>query len=496
MSKKTLYFDYTCGYYISVITENGKVNEFNFEKNSKECAVGNIYKGRVESVHRGMQAAFVDCGLERNCFLSLAPEESAPDGKKYECTGEALPAPQIEAGDEILVQIQKLPVGKKGAKVTANPSYVGKCLIYMPDCPFTGVSRKITDKELRNNLIYSAARIKSDGEGLVFRAAAPYVKRAQLKAEYSYLKNLHGEIQEAFKTAQKGDLLFAEAVLPVRVMRDTLSTDIDSIVVGSQGVKSLLEKFIQLYPMQNRKPVYLHDTGRDMLEELGISEQLTSVTSPRVDLDNGAYLIIESTEALTVVDVNTGKFTGDYNLEQTVYQTNIAAAREIARQVRLRNIGGIIVVDFIDMLDAAHNKSLVEELERALKDDKSKCSVAAMSKFGLVEFTRKRSGNNPLARLTKPCKYCGAAGTALTEEYILLGMRAKIMGMRVDGAKRIRADMNADVFAMLLQWDELKEDLRGLGLEIYAVPHRTYHENVIKYKTEDFEIPDDAVKIS
>lgn len=495
MSKKTLYFDYNCGYYISVVTENGKVNEFNFEKINKACAVGNIYKGRVESVHRGMQAAFVDCGLERNCFLSLAADECLPDGKAYDCTQETKPEIKVEEGDEILVQIQKLPVGKKGAKVTARPSFVGKFLIYMPDSSFTGVSRKIADKELRNNLVYSAARIKSEDDGIVFRAAAPYAKREMLKGEFAYLKNLYGGVKKSFETAAKGDLLYTDAELPVRVMRDTLSTDIDGIVAGSARVKELLEKFINLYPLQNRKPVYLHDTGRDMLEELGIARQLLSVTSPRVDLDNGAYLIIERTEALTVVDVNTGKFTGDYNLEQTVYQTNIAAAREIARQVRLRNIGGIVVVDFIDMQNAAHNKALVEELERALKTDKSKCTVAAMSKFGLVEFTRKRSGNNPLARLTKPCKYCGAAGTALTEEYILLGMRAKLMGMRVDGVKRVRADMNADVFSQMLGWEELKNELRGLGIEIYAVPHKTYHENVIKYKTDLFDVPDDAVKI-
>ena len=245
---------------------------------------------------------------------------------------------------------------------------------------------------LRHNLAFSAKRLKNDGEGLIIRTAAPYAKRNQLKDEYSYLKNLYAEIKEAFSSAAVGELLYTDAALPVRVWRDTLSTDIDCINAGSPLIKERVEGIVNLYPSQTRKPVYLHDTGRDMLEELGVSQQILSITSPRVDLDNGAYIVIEKTEALTVIDVNTGSFTGDYNLEQTVYHTNILAAREIARQVKLRNIGGIIVVDFIDMQSETHNKALVDELKRALKSDKAPCKVSAMSQFGLVEFTRKRMG--------------------------------------------------------------------------------------------------------
>ncbi|MDE7329583.1 MAG: Rne/Rng family ribonuclease [Clostridia bacterium] len=493
MGKKTIYFDSFCGYTIAAVTENGKVVEFGFEKNSTDCAVGNVYKGVVESVHKGMQAAFINCGLERNCFLPLI-EENPHEADKIE--GGSVQTRELSAGDEVLVQVLKLPAGNKGAKVTMQPSLVGKCLIYTPETPFVGVSRKIKDEELRRNLAFSAKRLKEDGEGIIFRTAAPYAKRQQLKDEYSYLKNLYAEIKENFKQAAAGELLYADASIAVRVLRDTISTDIDEIHVGSAKLKERVEGIVNLYPAQTRRPVILHNSGRDMFAETGIAEQILAVASPRVNLDNGAYIIIEKTEALTVIDVNTGKFTGDYSLEQTVYHTNIEAAREIARQVKLRNIGGIIVVDFIDMQSPAHNKALVEELERSLKADKSKCVVSPMSQFGLVEFTRKRTGVNPVQLMIKPCKYCGTSGYTLTFEYILIRMRAKILDYIADGVKSLRLDMNADVFSRLNGWREFLNDLNGLGAEIYAVPHRTYHEELIRYKPAPFDIPDDAVKLT
>ena len=497
MPKKTLYFDSFCGYTVSVISENGKVTEFNFETSTPSCAVGNIYKGVVESVLPGMQAAFINCGLERNCFLSA--EDALLDSDKYEGTSET-PAkmPELKEGDEVFVQIVKLPVGKKGAKVTTHISLVGNYLIYMPTTPFIGVSRKIADEELRYNLAYSAKKLKEGEEGLVVRTAAPYAKNDSIKKEYGYLKNLYAELKEKSKTATVGQLLYADASLPVRVMRDVLSKDVDKIIVGNAKLKEHFDGLMNLYPPETRRQVILHDTGKDMMDELGIANQILSIASPKVELDNGGYLVIEKTEALTVIDVNTGKFTGDYNLEQTVYHTNILAAREIARQVRLRNIGGIVVVDFIDMDSETHNKALVEELERRLKTDKAKCTVSPMSKFGLVEFTRKRIGSSPLHYMVKPCKYCKEAGYTLTEEYILIGFRAKLLNVLCGGAKEIRVDLNAEILLKLLSWKALLDDLKAHanGVKIYAVPHKTYHEEQINFRTENFEIPSDAVKIN
>ena len=496
MSKKTIYFDEYCGYTVSAVTEDGKLTEFDFEKCDNGNIVGNIYKGKVESVLPGMQAAFVDCGLERNCYLSA--ESALIEGASYgggSAVKRELPA--LKEGDEIIVQVVKAPVGKKGAKVTAHPSFIGKMMIYMPQAAFVGVSRKIGDEELRRNMEFVAKRLKSADEGLVLRTAAPYAKRNQLEAEFGYLKNLYAGILKKAETAKAGELLYTDFALPVRVLRDMLSTDIDKIVVGSDKLTEQIEEIIGLYPMQRRLAVTAHCGGRDMLRETGVAEQIFAIASPRVDLDNGAHLVIEKTEALTVIDVNTGKFTGDYNLEQTVYHTNILAAREIARQVKLRNIGGIVVVDFIDMQNAAHRRAIVEELERALGKDSAKCQVSPMSKFGLVEFTRKRQGASTAAQMIKPCRHCNGAGYAVADEYVILGLRAKMLDFIQDGATAIRIDLNAEILEKILGRAEFANDLqtRCKGVKIYAVPHRTYHTEQINLRVNDFDIPDKAIKI-
>lgn len=496
MARKTLYFDSFCGYTVSAVTENEKITEFNFEKYDGGCALGNIYKARVESVLPGMRAAFVNCGLAKNCYLSaddFLPDDCKPDDN-------ALPEremPDLKPGDEIVVQVVKMPVGNKGAKVSCNLTFVGKTLIYMPYTPYIGVSRKISDSELRGNLTYTAKTLVSQNEGIVIRTAAPYARRRQMEEELSYLKNLRKGIESTLPTAEVGQLLYTDFALPIRVLRDTLSTDIDSIVVGSQKLAELIENIVNLYPPRSRRPVIVHDTGKDMMDDLGLSSQFLEITSPRVRLENGAYLVIEPTEALTVIDVNTGSFTGDDSLEQTVYYTNILAAREIARQVRLRNIGGIVVVDFIDMQQTAHRKALVEELERALKNDRAKCTVSPMSRFGLVEFTRKRIGVSPLSMIVKPCKHCGGTGNVRTGVFILMGLRARILSMLAQSRDDLRIDMNNEVCSLLLGWKELRAELRkrAKGAKIYVVPHRTYNDERVNIRSAPFNVPYDAVEL-
>lgn len=498
MSKRTIYFNNYCGYDQSAVTEDGKLIEFGFEKRGGGAVVGNVYKGRVENVLPGMQAAFVNCGLERNCYFSA--EDVMPDAAGLDADGVQAAFPELKEGDEIMVQVIKPPVGKKGARVTAHVSYVGNSLIYMPDLHFVGVSRKIDDKELRGSLVYSVKKLIGDDEGAIIRTAAPYQKREQIVNELNYLRKLHAGVVQSFKNAEIGDLLYTDAALPIRVMRDVLAADIEKIVVGTAPLRQAVTGLMDLFPAESRRPVILHESYGDMLDELGISQQIEELTSPRATLENGGYIVIENTEALTVIDVNTGSFTGDDSLEQTVYYTNVLAAREIARQVRLRNIGGIVVVDFIDMQKAAHSKAIVQELERALAGDKVKCRVSPMSRLGLVEFTRKRSGANPLSALVRPCRACSGAGYRKTADYIIFCIRAKILKLAADGKKVIRLDVSGEILNRLCDRAEITADIksRSKNLTVYAVPHKSFSNEQIYIRCkgdEDFSLPESPVKL-
>lgn len=494
MGKKTLYFDRFCGMESYACVEDGKLTEFNYESKNRVNIIGNIYKGRVTDVLNGMQAAFVNCGLERNCYLSA--EDLVPDKSKYD--GEAdIPAElNLKVGDEILVQVVKAPVGKKGAKVTTALSFVGKYLIYMPNTPFIGVSRKIRDGELRKTLLFSAQRKCRGDEGMIVRTAAPYAVRRDAEGELNYYRRIYRAISERFKKAPVGEILYTDYPLFMRVMRDTLLSDVEKIYVGNAEVYERMTGMIKVTGARV-KAVELYDRGTDMFFDLGLTPQVLEMISPRVELDNGAYLVIEKTEALTVIDVNTGKFTGDDSLEHTVYYTNILAAREIARQVKLRNIGGIIVVDFIDMDDEKHRTALVTELERALENDKTKCNVLPMSKFGLVEFTRKRTGPSVASQFVRPCRYCGGTGMAYVPEFTILKLRAHLLKSLNEGNKVVCIDMNAATAERLTAWREFVDELQARYplARVYVIPHRTYHDDHFNLRADSspsFPIPEGA----
>ena len=498
MGKKTLYFDSFCGMQSYAAVEDGKLTEFNYESDDRKNIIGNIYKGRVTDVLNGMQAAFVNCGLERNCYLSA--EDLFPDKNKYDGGEVDIPAElNLKAGDEILVQVVKAPVGKKGAKVTTALSFVGKYIIYMPNTPFIGVSRKIHDPELRKNLIFTGSRMCRGNEGLIIRTAAPYANRKEGGAEIDYYRRLYRAILDKFRKAPVGEILYTDSPLFTRVLRDTLLFDVDKIYAGNKHIYDRLTEIIKLTGARVRN-VVLHDNGTDMYFDLGLSPQILELASPRVELENGAYLIIERTEALTVIDVNTGKFTGDDSLEHTVYYTNILAAREIARQVRLRNIGGIVVVDFIDMDDERHRVTLVEELEKALENDKSKCNVLPMSKFGLVEFTRKRTGPSVASQMVRPCRYCGGSGMAYAPEMTMLKIRANLLALLSGGNRVVCIDMNAGMAEKLIAWQQFVEETQSRYplARIYVIPHRTYHDDHFTIRAEDapsFPIPREGIQL-
>lgn len=481
-----MYFDSLCGIATYAVAEEGKLCECAFEQEDSGNIIGNIYKGKVTNVLNGMQAAFVNCGLERNCYISV--EDLYPDQTKYDGTEIDIPSTlNLNEGDEIMVQVVKAPIGKKGAKVTTKLSFVGKYSIYLPNTPFVGVSRKISDAELRKNLLYTASKEKKGREGIIVRTAAPYELRSVKIEEINYFRKLYASVKNKFKTARVGELLYSDSPLHIRVLKDADLTRVEKIYTGTEKLQEEISAVTKLTPSRLKCPVILYDKGKDIFYDMGIQQQILKLMQPKVELDNGAYLIIEKTEALTVIDVNTGKFTGDDSLEHTVYFTNILAAREIARQVRLRNIGGIVVVDFIDMDSENHRKALVQELEKALADDKAKCKVLPMSKFGLVEFTRKRVGSALSNIMTRPCKHCRGTGYARLPEFILFDMRGRLLQILSEGNRVVCIDMNIDIANRLLGWQTMIDGIRERypQARVYITSHRTFHEETITYRVEN-----------
>ncbi|MCI8500541.1 MAG: Rne/Rng family ribonuclease [Clostridia bacterium] len=490
---KDWYFDRFCGAQIAVCAENGKIVEVELEREGGGDVTGNVYKGRVANVVGGIQAAFVACGMEKNCYLPL----NEHNARLNSYDGEADASPRaIEEGEELLVQIVKPAYGSKGAKVTADLAFVGRLLIYLPQTKFLGISRKITDTEQREKLLSEADKLRSAGEGFIVRTAAEHAAKKSLKTEAEYLRKLYRSALEYAASAPVGTLVYREYDLPMKVMRDSLG-EIGKIYVGDRTV---YERFLRLAKIGGylpEKKFVLYTGKRAMLEHYGLAQQINALAGTRVPLGNGGDIVINRTEAMTVVDVNTGKFTGEDDLESTSYETNLQAAREVARQVRLRNIGGIVAVDFIDMLQSEHRAAVQQELENALFDDRAKTRVYEMSELCVALFTRKRTKNDLLSIMLKPCPYCAGDGHIPSDLFLAVSLRGKIMDCFADGYGSVIIDVNAALMKRLLAGRYFTEDAKGawLGKRVYFVPREDLREEKFAVRGDDgavLTVPDNA----
>ncbi len=493
--KKEWFFDRFCGEQLVVCAEDGKIAEFFVENEKQGDPVGNVYKGRVTNVVAGMQAAFVACGLERNCYLPL--NETAPElSAAYD--GSASSAPVcLKEGDEILVQVVKPPRGNKGAKVTTALSFVGKTLIYLPATDFLGISRKITDEETRSSLLAAADKLRGKGEGFIVRTAAATATKRHLKIESEYLKRVWRSVREAAKEAPVGSLVYREYELPVKIMRDSLGDGVTGIYVGDRELYEKLLRLVRLRADLNEKKLVLYTGERSMFAQYGLSEQLTALTDQRVEVGKGAYLVIDRTEAMTVFDVNTGKFIGESDLESTVFETNLLAAKEIARQVRLRDIGGIVAVDFIDMADEAHRLAVTEELERSLAEDKAKSRVLPMNDLCVTLFTRKRTGNDVLSFLLKACPHCTRAGFVFSDSFMAIRIRSSLLDCFANGYRAAVVELNRTLMEKILSERYFAAELRSAwkDKQVYLIPHTSFHEEKFIVRGDNsgvLNLPDDA----
>jgi ribonuclease G len=402
------------------LLEDGLLTEVFIERESQRSVVGNLYSGRVTRVLPGMQSSFVDIGLERDAFLYvtdvvegldenlLSPEEQAQPANHRNARIEE----KLQPGQDVLVQVLKEPLGQKGARITSHASLPGRYVVFMPTVEHVGVSRKINDDEERRRLktILKEIRAERGGGGFIARTAGLGRSREDFERDARYLTKTWDEVRARAAREQPPVLLHREPSLIERLLRDILNEDIAKISLDSEReFQKTLDLVTQLQP-ELAPRVRLHNKKESLFEEHGVAAELERALTPRVALASGGYIVINPTEALVAIDVNTGSFVGKKKLEDTILQTNLEAAKELVRQIRLRDLGGIIVVDFIDMEERRSRKQIMGLLEQELKRDRAPSKLLQVSEFGLVVITRKRVKQSLDRTLCQPCPYCTGSG--------------------------------------------------------------------------------------
>jgi len=410
------------------LLENGHIAELYIERSRERGIVGNIYRGRVIRVLPGMQAAFVDIGMEKAAFLYVADVLDEMEAVEHFIEGsrrfpraasdengeERPPLPPIEdllqEGQEILVQVAKEPIGTKGARITSHISLPGRNLVYMPTVDHVGISRRIENEDERERLRHLIDVMRPAGTGFIVRTAAESKSGEELKADMDYLVGLWEHISQ--HRADKGApcLIHSDLDVTSKVLRDILTEDVNRIVVDSPVEHCKIVDFLDTFMPGHHFQVEKYQQDEPIFDAFGLEVEIARALGRKVWLKSGGYIIIEQTEALTAIDVNTGRFVGKHNLEDTILKTNLEAVREIAFQLRLRNIGGLIIIDFIDMEKEAHREKVHGALEETLKNDKAKTNILKISELGLVEMTRKRVRESIGRTLCEGCPYCDGKG--------------------------------------------------------------------------------------
>ncbi len=406
----------------AALIEDGKLIEFHLDYKETNRLTGNIYKGKVENVLQGLESAFVNIGLARNGFLYVGETLDDRTDLKNVVPG----ALAEKAGDYLMVQVTKEEVGQKGARLTSNISLPGRYIVFLPNIDFVGVSNKITDVPQREMLTKILTKNKPRGGGLIARTACIDAKKSDILAEIKRMQALYEKINAAFNASQGVCLLYSEGDLVYRAVRDMLSNDVERIVCNDINTVKRLKTWLKEMDSEFQHKVEFYESDYDIWDVFGISSQVDKLLERKVMLPSGGSLVIDRTEALTSIDVNTGSFTNGFDREETVYITNLEAAKEIARQLRLRNIGGIIVVDFIDMLNEQHKNAVVDALRNEVIRDRIKTRVMDMTGLGLVEITRKKVGKPLHTKLLASCSHCNGTGYTPNGDYISRKLKAAI----------------------------------------------------------------------
>jgi ribonuclease G len=433
------------------VVAGGAVQELLVERAANRGLVGNVYMARVARVLPGMQSAFVEIGLSRAAFLHVADIKGGEPGKPIERI--------LTEGQALLVQVVKDPIGTKGARLSTQVSIAGRLLVYLPaaspsEVPHIGISQRIEDEGGRQALRDRLRELVPAGEkgGFIARTLAESAGEDELRADLDYLRQLWSAIRERAAAATPPALLYQDLSLAQRVLRDTASADTARVVVDSRENFQKLAAFAESYMPKVRGRIEHYSGERPLFDLYNVETEIERALSRRVELKSGGTLVIDQTEAMTTIDVNTGGFVGSRNFDDTVFKTNLEAAQAIARQLRLRNLGGIIIVDFIDMESDEHRAAVLDELKRALARDRTRMTVSGFTALGLVEMTRKRTRESLAHVLCEPCPVCegrGALKTARTVCYDIL--REILREARAFHAKEFRVLASQAVVDLLME---------------------------------------------
>jgi len=395
------------------LIEDGRVAECHIERRGHRSVVGHVWKGRVESVLAGMEAAFVDTGLPKNGFLHVDEVVAigVPKHKRQI-------ADLLKKGDEIIVQAIKDPMGTKGARLTMQLSLAGRFLVYVPFGDGVGVSKRLGDEERQRLRKICGALVKGGRGGIIVRTAAAGASEAELRRDHALLVRLWAALEKRAEQVKAPALLYSEADVSLRIVRDLFRQGVDEVLVDDEVQHQRLVEFLKRTSPELSERVRLYSGEAPMMREFGVEQAVRSTLSRRAPLPSGGYLVIDDTEAMTVIDVNTGRHVGkgSTSLEETITRTNLEAAAEVVRQLRLRDIGGIVIIDFIDMEDRKNRAAVKAALEEALRADRSRTYVVDISPLGLVEMTRQNISDGPREILTESCTTCEGTGVVVTDE--------------------------------------------------------------------------------
>lgn len=487
------------------LIDNGVTTELFFERLRERSIVGNIYAGRVVRVLSGMQASFVEVGLQRTGFLFVG-DVALPDGHDLGVDADAEPDGRevgaevgrgdryppitelLAQGQQVLVQIAKAPMGTKGARLTTHISLPGRHLVYMPTVDHLGVSRRIKDPAERARLKQILERLKPAVGGLILRTAGEGLDEADFRDDVAFLEQLWADIQRRGQNVKPPELVHEDVDLTLRSVRDLIQSEDDRVVVDDDAELERIVRFVQRFMPSFESNIQRWDSADPMFERYGVEWEITRASRRKVWLKSGGYILIDRTEALTAVDVNTGRYVGKTNFEETIVEINLEAVKEIAYQLRLRDIGGIIVIDFIDMESESNQTRVTTALLDELAKDRARTKVLPISGFGLLEMTRKRVRNSIVQDLTEPCFYCEGKGylqsLRVIADSIVMNLHQSLRGADAGKVAEVQAQSRITELLVEEYGEELAKIEKAYGARVDVVDKPAMHVERFSVRVE------------